>query len=228
MSTRFSPDGLYYWDGAQWVSTLSHDGRTRWNGTQWVPVQTTGSSGYAAYTGYVPDAPARQPTSWTRPLQYAFIAYYAITAVYAMTLPFTMGPAMTQAINQSIQQQSTYATPPPGLSDMMGAMFTFVFGFAALVGLAIAVVGIIAALRRWVWAYYAILVLFGLGVLSILGNAVELAVGSALPSAYGGVSFPSWIYVSGILIGLANVGLFVWMLVALLKRGPWGMTRPAA
>ncbi len=37
MSARFSPDGLYYWDGQQSLSTISPDGRFRWNGSAWVP-----------------------------------------------------------------------------------------------------------------------------------------------------------------------------------------------
>lgn len=34
---QLSPDGAYYWDGAQWVTTLSKDGAHRWNGTAWIP-----------------------------------------------------------------------------------------------------------------------------------------------------------------------------------------------
>lgn len=32
-----SPDGNFYWDGAQWISALSPDGHWRWNGAEWVP-----------------------------------------------------------------------------------------------------------------------------------------------------------------------------------------------
>jgi uncharacterized protein DUF4328 len=37
-----SPDGHFYWDGAEWRSTLSPDGSWRWNGAAWVaaPVMT--------------------------------------------------------------------------------------------------------------------------------------------------------------------------------------------
>src|SRR5256885_10156494 len=78
LSARLSPDGMYYWDGERWVSTLSYDGRQRWTGTTWVPV------GGPAF----PQAPyqaqrvPRQPTSWTRPMQYAIAAWYAISALY--------------------------------------------------------------------------------------------------------------------------------------------------
>lgn len=34
---QLSPDGSYYWNGQQWVSTLSPDGAHRWDGSAWVP-----------------------------------------------------------------------------------------------------------------------------------------------------------------------------------------------
>ena len=35
--SQVSPDGLWYWTGSDWRSTLSADGTQRWNGTIWVP-----------------------------------------------------------------------------------------------------------------------------------------------------------------------------------------------
>jgi len=35
---QITSDGAYYWDGQQWVTTLSKDGAHRWNGSAWVPV----------------------------------------------------------------------------------------------------------------------------------------------------------------------------------------------
>src|SRR5260370_2026009 len=35
MTTRFSDDGRYFWDGHQWQPAISADGRWRWDGTQW-------------------------------------------------------------------------------------------------------------------------------------------------------------------------------------------------
>ena len=107
---------MYYWDGQQWLSTLSHDGHNRWNGTAWIPTgQAPGAPGY-----YQSSATVRQPTSWTRPLQYAVAGWYGIQGVYALTLPFWMSGAisgaMTQAINQSIQRQqqlNPQVSPPP-------------------------------------------------------------------------------------------------------------------
>jgi len=36
----FSPDGFWWWDGAQWRPALSPDGLWRWNGQAWEPSQT--------------------------------------------------------------------------------------------------------------------------------------------------------------------------------------------
>src|SRR5579864_9729797 len=99
LSVRLSPDGMYFWDGAQWVSTISHDGRSRWDGQRWVPLQGVA---YAPAAGH---RTSRRPTSWTRPLQYVIAAYYALAGLYAVTLPFTMGGVVTQVVNQSIQHQ---------------------------------------------------------------------------------------------------------------------------
>ena len=35
--TRFSADGFWWWDGAEWKPAISPDRRWRWNGTGWVP-----------------------------------------------------------------------------------------------------------------------------------------------------------------------------------------------
>lgn len=35
--TRFSADGLWWWDGAEWKPAVSADGLWRWNGDAWEP-----------------------------------------------------------------------------------------------------------------------------------------------------------------------------------------------
>lgn len=234
MSTRLSPDGMYYWDGQQWLSTLSSDGKTRWNGTAWVP--TGRATGPVAYQQ--PSRPLREATSWTRPLQYTVAGFYALQAVYALSLPFWMGgpmsAAMTQSMNQSIQRQQQLnpaVSPPPAaftdaINTMMTSMLSVTLWLAAAFGVAIGVVAIIGALKRWAWTYYVVLVLLGFSALSLPANLVSAVGGSAM-SAFGGVSMPSWTYGLGAAVGIPATALFVWMLVALVKRGPWAMRKVA-
>lgn len=165
-------------------------------------------------------------------MQYAVTAYWVLAAIYAVSSPFMLGGVMTQAVNQSIQhQQSLYpdVTPPPaGFTDMMNTMFTYAFAVSAVIGFAFCVLGIVASIRRWTWAYWAMLVLFGLGILGVLIDAVELVLYNALPSLYGGISLPAWVYVVGIVFGLIDTGLFIWMLIAIVRYGPWAMKRVEA
>ena len=224
MSARLSPDGMYFWDGQQWLSTLSPDGRSRWNGTAWLPSGQV--FGPAAYQ--VPGRVVREPTSWTRPLQIALAAWYAFQGLYALTLPFWMGDPMTQAFNQAMQrqQQLNPAVTPPS-ADFMNAMTSMMGGLlwvAAIFGLAIAAVAVVGALNRWTWIYYAVLILLGLGAISLPLDLVNGVGGPAVTGAPG-FSMPSWTYWLGVATAIPDAGLFIWMLVALVKRGPWAMRK---
>jgi len=223
MSARLSPDGMYYWDGTQWVSTLAHDGRSRWNGTAWVPTAQAGVPAHQA-----PGRLTREPTSWTRPLQLAVAGWYVLQGVYSLTLPFWMGGSITQMVNQAVQRQEALnptASPPPG--EFMNVMTSFVNTFlwiGAAFGVVIAAVVVIGALKRWTWIYYAVLVLLGFGAISLPLDLVNALGGSALSSA-SGFSLPAWTYWLGLIVSIPGTALFVWMLVALAQRGPWAMRK---
>lgn len=224
MSVRLSPDGMYFWDGQQWVSTLSHDGRSRWNGTAWVPTgQSRPPSGYQPARGS-----ARQPTSWTRPLQWAVVAWYGVQAIYSVSIPFWLSGPMTQAIKQSIQRQQqlqpTTTQTPPGFLDAMNSVMAVALWVSAFIGVAICVIVIIGALKRWTWIYYVVLVLLGFSTISLPLNFINVFAGPAMSAAQG-FSLPSWTYWLSVLVSIPAAALFVWMLVALIKRGPWAMTR---
>ena len=227
MSAQISPDGMYYWDGQAWVSTLSHDGRHRWNGTAWVPV-----AGYtpAAGFGSAPASNLREPTSWTRPLQYAVIAYYSLTGLYGALSPLFLYGSMRDYLHsvaaqsaQQAQQSNPGASPPPDLTPFFDAMLPWILGVSAVFAVAIAAVVIIGALNRWRWLYYVLLVFLGLGVLglpfTILSATGVTATAARVPSPIGGTG---WVSVGFSILGAA---LFVWMLVALIRRGPWAMRR---
>jgi hypothetical protein len=223
MSVRLSPDGMYYWDGTQWVSTLAHDGRSRWNGTAWVPTAQAGMPAYQA-----PGRVTREPTSWTRPLQLAVAGWYVLQGVYSLTLPFWMGGSISQMVNQAVQRQETLnptASPPPG--EFVNVMTTFVNTFlwiGAAIGVVIAAVVVIGALKRWTWIYYAVLVLLGFGAISLPLDLVNALGGSAISSA-SGFSLPAWTDWLGLIVSIPGTALFIWMLVALAQRGPWAMRK---
>jgi len=222
MSTRLSPDGMYYWDGEKWVSTLSPDGRYRWNGATWMPAPPVFVAAYEA------PRTVREPTSWTRPMQYAVAAWYGLSALYSLTLPIFMGGMVSSIMNQSFQRQEqlnpNVAPPPPELMQSMTNLMTGVFWLSALFGIAIAALFIIGALKRWTWIFYVVLVLLGLGAVSGPLNLINIFNSSAYSSLVG-YSFPTAFFVVGFLLWIPGTALFIWMLVAAVKRGPWAMRR---
>ncbi|HYM66673.1 MAG TPA: hypothetical protein VEW68_05235 [Patescibacteria group bacterium] len=233
MSARLSPDGMYYWDGERWLTTISPDGRFRWDGSAWRAVSSE------APTVFRPArTPSRIPTSWTRPLQLGVAGWYALSSIYSILVPLWMqGPltqAMSQSMHQSLQQQiqqDPSATPlPPGfeasMTNTMDAVVTIGLWAGAAIAIAIAAVVIIGAARRWTWLYIVVLVLLGLGVIALPANIINLATGGSISAAPGyGFKLPSWVLWTGTAFSLPGLVLFVFMLIALLKRGPWGMVR---
>jgi len=223
---KLSDDGLYYWDGSRWISTLSPDGRWRWNGTAWVPLTGMVAPAYQPYQAYPQPAAPRVPSRWTRPMQYAVAAWYALSGLYALSLPFWMSGLMSQIVNRSIQQsaaQNPDVSPPPAdVVSSLSSIFTATLWVAALIGAAIAAVIIIGALKRWTWIFYVVLVLLGLGAISLPFNLISAIAGTATLSLY---SLPSWVSWLSVVVSIPGAALFVWMLVAAIRFGPWAMPR---
>jgi hypothetical protein len=154
--------------------------------------------------------------------------WYAVSALYTLTTPFWMGGPMTQAINQSIQRQEQLqpaaSQPPPGFTEVMTSVLGVALWVSAVIGVAICVVVIVGAFKRWTWMYYVVLVLLGFSTISLPLNIITIFVGPSLSAAQG-FSLPSWTYWISVVLSIPAAALFVWMLIALIKRGPWAMTR---
>ncbi len=222
---RLSDDGLYYWDGSTWISTLSPDGRWRWTGTAWGPVAATVAPAFAPHPSYQQATP-RRPTPWTKPMQYIVAAWYALSGLYALSIPFWMSGTMSQMINQSIQRstaQNPEVSPPPAeVISSITTMMSGVLWVAAIFGVVFSVVFIIGALARWTWMFYVVLVLLGLSTAGLPLNIIGAVAGSTPINPF---SLPVWISWLSVALGIPSTALFVWMLVAVVRYGPWAMTR---
>jgi hypothetical protein len=233
---RLSTDGLFYWDGQRWVSAISPDGRYRWDGTGWVPLQQAfHAPAYAPRPAYapVPAAPApparvRLPTSWTRPLQYAVGGYYLLSAAWWVVLPFVLEGSVAGYVNRFVQEQEAIhpdqPLPPPDFASSMTNILSVSLIFGAVIAVAVAGIVIVGALKRWTWLFYAVLVLLGLSVLS-LPYGLASATGLVQPVS-ATFSIPAQVQWMAVGFGVIATALCAWMLVALLRRGPWA-TRQA-
>ena len=222
---RFSSDGFWYWDGASWVSALSPDHRFRWNGRKWVTIQTPF---IPSEDMVVVEAPAaavsgrRVPTTWTTPLQRGVASYFGLTAVLSFVLAFLLSSQASQFFNQGVSQQS-----PLGEVDFahrLTLFFSLVFVGGALLGTTTCVVGIVAALKRWVWAFYVIMVFTALDAIYLPFSLIGLVSSAAQSPA--GIGTPGLItYLVQILYGAVSTAVLVWMWLALKSYGPWAMER---
>jgi len=132
---------------------------------------------------------------------------------------------MADYMNQLVQRQAQLdpnAAPPP--ADMLTLINNFmIVGFAigAAIGVAISVVAIIGALQRWTWVFYAVLVLLAFETMSFPFTLI----GAFATSAVSPIKLPVGMTAASVAFGAAGATLFIWMLVAIFRRGPWAMTR---
>ena len=217
---------MYFWDGQAWQSTLSADGRFRWDGSKWTPVSSMAATSYGLVA-----PPQREPTSWTRPIQYSVIGWYVWSIIWVLATPLLLGGMMSGIVNQSFQRQQRLnpevSPPPAAFYDAMTSFASAALWVTAVLYSAAFVVIIVGAWKRWTWMYYVVLVLLGLTAILAPINLVSFFFGSAVSRAFGGLTTPSWVSGIAFITSLPAIALFVWMLVALIRRGPWAMRRPA-
>jgi len=174
---------------------------------------------------FQPKAAARVPTGWTKPLQYSVIAWYVAYAVWAVAAPFLMAGSISDYVSQVVQQNAALnpdvPPPPADVLSTINRIITVALAVGAAVGVAISAVAIIGALRRWTWVFYAVLVLLGLQTISFPFTVISAFTTSALSP----MKLPVAITAASVAFAIPAVALFVWMLVAAFRRGPWAMTR---
>ncbi len=186
--------------GLQAAGQISADGQFRWDGQKWVPL----ASGF------------RQPTPWTRPMQLAAAGLCVVIAVVgvAFTLIFITHDSMLNAIKAQGTTIPAGTTVDTVVNFAIAGAIGFVIFFAVL-----ELVGAVGSYLGWRWMFWAVFVLFafdGLGALTNLGVVLQPA-RSPLPIVP---------LLTNELLSIAGLAMFVWMLIGLIKFGPWAMRKP--
>jgi hypothetical protein len=185
---------------SQSAGQISADGQFRWDGQQWVPLA----------------ANYRQPTPWTRPMQLAAAGVLAVSAVVGVitTLIFYNHDSVLRALHA----QGT--TIPAGTTEDTVVNITIGFAIAFAIGIGIVeLVGAVGSYLGWRWVFWPVLVICGLTAIGALLGLFGFARSSSSPIGIGGLVISE-------LLDLAGAAVFVWMLVGLIKYGPWAMKRP--
>jgi len=151
----------------------------------------------------------REPTSWTRPLQLATAAVLAAQAVY--TTVSTLLTVNHDSVLKGLTESGSKI--PEGMTEdqFVSIGLITIYVFVALISVG-ELCGAAAAFFGWRWAFWVLLVVEGLFSLGAVIGLVSFT--RSIDAAIGEV------------ISLLNIAIFVWMIVAVAKFGPWAMKRP--
>jgi hypothetical protein len=86
--TRFSADGFWWWDGAEWRPALSQDRLWRWNGQGWEPARLAAAP------------PSRGGAGVAIGITVAiFLGVIAFVALITVVILYTMGSQITNVFS---------------------------------------------------------------------------------------------------------------------------------
>jgi len=181
------------------VGQVSADGQFRWDGQQWVPIPRG----------------AREPTPWTRPMQLASAGFFAAQVLLSI---FTAALYINHdSMLKVIQAQGNL---PQGTDPETVVSFAIFIGWATVV--VVSILGLVAALGSylgWRWMFWVVLVLCGLNGIGAITNLSYFVKPEASP-------MPTWAIAVDEVFAIAGVALFVWLLIGVIRFGPWAMKKP--
>jgi hypothetical protein len=149
-------------------------------------------------------------------MQLAAAALLAVEAIFsvATAVIFTNHDAVRKAL-------AAQGTPvPQGMSEetyinfVVATAIVFVVFFAVL-----ELVGAVGSYLGWRWIFWAVLVLMALGGISAIFNLGTIV-------RPGPTSPPVALSVVQEVLTLSAAAVFVWMLIGVIRYGPWAMKRP--
>ena len=185
---------------SQSAGQISADGQFRWDGQQWVPLA----------------AGSRQPTPWTRPMQLAAAGILALSALSGVVISFAF--VNHDSMLRAVHAQGTQIPAGTDIDTIVNAAIALTYGVAIFWAL-LNLVAALGSFLRWRWMFWGAFVLLCLGTIGTLINLRSFANSDRSPIPVGGL-------IVGELMGVLGAAVFVWMLVGLIKYGPWAMKRP--
>jgi len=149
-------------------------------------------------------------------MQLISAALFALSAVTSIitTAIFVNHDTMVRALKaQGVQIPSTTT-----LDDVANISLAITWGVVIFFTVC-EVVAAIGSYFGWRWVFWAALVLYGLSGISAFTNLTTLFNASKSPVPVAGL-------VAGEIFSILGLAMFVWMLIAVIRYGPWAMKRP--
>ncbi|MBO0837140.1 MAG: hypothetical protein J2P28_16750 [Actinobacteria bacterium] len=202
---QFSPDGQWFWDGAQWRAAYSPDLRWRWDGNQWVPAP----SQLSLYL----------LTAWTRRLHLIVLGLGAFGILLSViSLPTVLLPLMQQSMDQTLRTQAQeFGVDPSRLQVVMQTMLYTTLFFGAALGVGLAVLTVVSGVRVRRWHHWMVTIIYLFALISLIQD-IGYVVG--LPP----IPPPIPVLVTTMLLGLGEGVLSVWLIMLHRQYGTWART----
>jgi len=171
----------------------------RWDGQEWAPL----AGGH------------REPTAWTRRLQWAATVYFAVAVLQILVTNALF--ESQQAIERALRVQNSALTAE---QLNRAASFGLVAGWAvAIVEAAAWLVLAVASFRGWRWAFWVDLAAFALISIGVATNLFALSNPAVQVQPQASIAV-------GLLLSLAALALLVAFIAAAARYGPWATRRP--
>src|SRR5260221_769110 len=183
----------------QLAGQVSADGRFRWDGQQWVPLP-------ASY---------RESTSWTRPMQLITAALFAISALSGVVI--TIAFVNHDSVLRTLHAQGTQIPATTSIDTIVNITIGVTYGVAIFLSL-FYLVAALGSYLGWRWLFWAALVLYGLSGITVFTIIGSFANPDRSPIPMKGLIISE-------LFAVLGLAMFVWMLVAVIKFGPWAMKK---
>jgi hypothetical protein len=149
-------------------------------------------------------------------MQLAAAGLFVAEAVYSVIVSLIYVNPTT--MRQVMEAQGT--SIPQGTDAETVINISVAFALAFVIGIAVCeLVAAVGSYLGWRWMFWVALVLFALGGIGALTNIGAFTRPETSP-------IPLWGVVISEVFAIASLALFVWMLIAVIKFGPWAMKKP--
>lgn len=181
------------------AGAISSDGAFQWDGQQWQPLARA----------------ARQPTSWTRPLQLVTAVYMLLGAVHSIVS--TVLFLNTESVTRAARAQN------PALTDdqlRQAASIGVAIGWTTVVVLSLVMLFLaLGSYLGWRWVFWVDLAWLALVSVGVVTNLVALANPGAQAMPVGAIAI-------SLVFSIVALALLAWFLLAAFRYGPWAMRKP--
>lgn len=151
-------------------------------------------------------------------MQLSVAAFFVLEAVFSIVTSAIF--INHDSILRVMQAQGTQIPQGSDINTLISVSI-FIAWAVVIVIAALELLGALGSYLGWRWVFWVVLVLNGFGAIGAITNLRTFS----NPSIS---ALPTWSIAVSELFSIASAALFVWMLIGVIRYGPWAMKRPGA